>query len=77
VAGGGFKGGIVYGSSAEYGLKIASSPVHIHDLQATLLNQLGLDHTAHIPSCRARLQANGRFRPGHKGRARLMKLSLA
>lgn len=45
VAGGGFKGGTVYGSSDEYGLKIASNPVHIHDLQATLLNQLGLDHT--------------------------------
>ncbi len=45
VAGGGFKGGLVYGSSDEYGLKIAENPVHIHDLQATLLNQLGLDHT--------------------------------
>jgi hypothetical protein len=45
VAGGGFKGGLVYGASDQYGLTIASNPVHIHDLQATLLNQLGLDHT--------------------------------
>ena len=45
VAGGGFKRGMVYGASDDYGLKIASDPVHIHDFQATLLNQLGLDHT--------------------------------
>jgi hypothetical protein len=45
VAGGGFKGGLVYGSSDEYGYTVASNPVHIHDFQATLLNQLGLDHT--------------------------------
>jgi hypothetical protein len=45
VAGGGFKPGLVYGSSDDYGYSIASNPVHIHDLQATILNQLGLDHT--------------------------------
>jgi len=44
VAGGGFRGGLVYGSTDEYGYAVASNPVHIHDLQATLLNQLGLDH---------------------------------
>lgn len=45
VAGGGFKGGLVYGSTDDYGYTVASNPVHIHDLQATLLNQLGMDHT--------------------------------
>jgi hypothetical protein len=45
VAGGGFKGGLVHGSSDEYGFEVASDPVHIHDFQATLLNQLGMDHT--------------------------------
>jgi uncharacterized protein (DUF1501 family) len=45
VAGGGFKGGMVYGASDDYGYNVASNPVHIHDLQATLLNQLGFDHT--------------------------------
>jgi hypothetical protein len=45
VAGGGFKGGTVYGASDDYGIKPVSNPVHIHDFQATLLNQLGLDHT--------------------------------
>ncbi|MEI9815135.1 MAG: DUF1501 domain-containing protein [Acidobacteriota bacterium] len=44
VAGGGFKPG-VYGSSDAYGYKVESNPVHIHDFQATLLNQMGLDHT--------------------------------
>jgi len=36
---------MVYGSTDEYGFEIASNPVHIHDFQATILNQLGLDHT--------------------------------
>jgi hypothetical protein len=45
LAGGGVKGGTVYGSTDEYGFEIASNPVHVHDFQATILNQLGLDHT--------------------------------
>jgi hypothetical protein len=45
VAGGGFKGGLIHGSTDDYGFDITSNPVHIHDLQATILNQLGLDHT--------------------------------
>ena len=45
VAGGGFKGGVTYGQSDEIGDNIASNPVSVHDLQATVLNQLGLDHT--------------------------------
>ena len=45
VAGGGFKGGVTYGESDEIGDSIASNPVSVHDLQATVLNQLGLDHT--------------------------------
>jgi uncharacterized protein (DUF1501 family) len=45
MAGGGVKAGMVYGATDDYGFKIASNPVHIHDFQATILNQLGLDHT--------------------------------
>ena len=45
MAGGGVKGGMVYGSTDDYGYTIASNPVHVHDFQATILNQLGLDHT--------------------------------
>lgn len=44
VAGGGFKGGIVYGESDEIGEQVARDVVTVHDLQATVLNQLGLDH---------------------------------
>jgi hypothetical protein len=44
VAGGGFMPG-VYGSSDPYGYTVESNPVHIHDLQATILHQLGLDFT--------------------------------
>ena len=45
VAGGGFKGGMVYGASDETGDDVAEDVVSVHDLQATILNQLGLDHT--------------------------------
>jgi uncharacterized protein (DUF1501 family) len=45
VAGGGFRGGMTYGSTDDFGFKAEDKPVHIHDLHATVLNQLGLDHT--------------------------------
>ena len=44
MAGGGVKGGIDYGSSDELGFSVAENPVHVHDLQATILHQLGFDH---------------------------------
>jgi uncharacterized protein (DUF1501 family) len=45
MAGGGVKGGTVYGATDEFGFKAADRPVHVHDLQATMLHLLGLDHT--------------------------------
>jgi len=44
MAGGGVKGGQVYGSTDEFGFKAAENPVHVHDLQATILKLLGFDH---------------------------------
>ncbi|EMI45017.1 MULTISPECIES: DUF1501 domain-containing protein [Pirellulaceae] len=44
MAGGGMKAGFEYGSSDELGFSVAENPVHVHDLQATILHQLGLDH---------------------------------
>ncbi len=44
VAGGGFKGGAVHGETDEFSYNIVRDPVHIRDFQATLLNQLGIDH---------------------------------
>ena len=44
MAGGGVKPGIVYGETDEFGYNITKNPVHVHDFQATLLHQLGLDH---------------------------------
>ena len=44
LAGGGVKGGTVYGASDEFGLTVAENPVHVHDLHATILHLLGLDH---------------------------------
>lgn len=45
IAGGGVKGGITYGESDDYGYAIAKDQCHVHDLHATMLNQLGIDHT--------------------------------
>jgi hypothetical protein len=44
LAGGGVKGGIVYGASDDYGYEVAENPVHIHDFHATILHLLGLNH---------------------------------
>lgn len=44
VAGGGFKRGIVYGATDEFGFAAAENRVHVHDLHATLLHTLGFDH---------------------------------
>ena len=45
LAGGGIKGGIAYGATDDFGFKAIENKVHIHDLHATILNQLGFDHT--------------------------------
>jgi len=45
MAGGGVKGGTIYGSTDEFGAKAVDNPVHIHDLHATILALLGFDHT--------------------------------
>ncbi|MEX2560872.1 MAG: DUF1501 domain-containing protein [Pirellulales bacterium] len=44
LAGGGVKGGQVYGATDEFGFKAVENPVHVHDLQATILHLLGFDH---------------------------------
>ncbi len=44
MAGGGVKGGFDYGKSDELGFSVAENPVHVHDLQATIMHQLGLNH---------------------------------
>ena len=45
MAGGGIKGGQVIGRTDDFGLQIVEDKVHIHDLQATILHCLGLEHT--------------------------------
>ncbi|HEY3902241.1 MAG TPA: DUF1501 domain-containing protein [Chthoniobacter sp.] len=45
LAGGGVKGGITYGATDEYGYKAVENKVSIHDLHATMLHLLGIDHT--------------------------------
>jgi hypothetical protein len=45
MAGGGIKGGMTYGSTDDFGFNVAEQPVHIHDLQATIMHCMGIDHT--------------------------------
>lgn len=45
IAGAGVKGGITYGETDDFSYNIVRDPVHIHDLNATILHLLGIDHT--------------------------------
>ncbi len=44
LAGGGIKGGTTYGATDEFGMHAIENRVHVHDLHATILHQLGIDH---------------------------------
>ncbi|HUG17882.1 MAG TPA: DUF1501 domain-containing protein [Planctomycetaceae bacterium] len=44
LAGGGIKGGMTYGTTDEFSYNIVDQPVHVHDLHATMLHTLGIDH---------------------------------
>lgn len=45
LAGGGVKGGITYGATDDFGFRAQQQPVHVHDIHATVLHLLGIDHT--------------------------------
>ena len=45
MAGAGVKAGTTYGETDDYSYNIVKDPVHIHDLNATTLHLLGIDHT--------------------------------
>jgi arylsulfatase A-like enzyme len=45
LAGGGIKGGITYGNTDDYGWHAIENRVHVHDLHATILHLMGIDHT--------------------------------
>ncbi len=44
MAGGGTKPGLIHGATDDLGFSVAENPVHVHDLQATILHLLGMDH---------------------------------
>jgi uncharacterized protein (DUF1501 family) len=44
MAGGGVKPGISYGQTDDFSYNVIENPVHVHDINATILNQLGIDH---------------------------------
>lgn len=45
MAGGGIQPGVSYGETDDYAHNVVRDPVHVHDLQATILHQMGIDHT--------------------------------
>ena len=45
MAGGGVRGGMTWGTTDELGMGVEQGAVHVHDLQATILHCLGMDHT--------------------------------
>ena len=45
LAGGGVKPGTVYGATDDFAWNITADPVHVHDMQATILHLCGIDHT--------------------------------
>ena len=45
MSGGGVKPGTVHGATDEFGYNITEKPVHVHDLHATILHLMGIDHT--------------------------------
>ncbi len=45
MAGGGIQAGLTYGETDDFSYNIVKDPVHVHDLHATILHCLGLDHT--------------------------------
>ena len=49
LAGGGIKGGTAYGATDDFGYHAVEDNVHVHDLHATILHLLGLDHTNGSP----------------------------
>jgi hypothetical protein len=44
MAGGGIQPGITYGATDDFGYNIVENPVHVHDLQATILHTMGIAH---------------------------------
>jgi uncharacterized protein (DUF1501 family) len=44
LAGGGVRGGMVFGATDEFGFKAVENRVHVHDFHATMLHLMGLDH---------------------------------
>jgi hypothetical protein len=44
LAGGGIKAGHIHGATDDFGFDVIENPVHVHDLNATLLHTLGFDH---------------------------------
>ena len=44
MAGGGIKPGITYGETDDFSYNVTKDPVSVHDLHATILHQLGIDH---------------------------------
>ncbi len=68
LAGGGIKGGTIYGATDDYGYHAVENKVEVHDLHATILHLLGIDHKrSNLPLRRPRHAADGRAWRGGQG----------
>ena len=76
MAGGGAKGGTIYGETDDFCYNIVKDPVHIRDFHATVLHLLGFDHERFtLPLPGARPEAHRRREgPGHQGTAGVMRV---
>jgi hypothetical protein len=54
LAGGGIKPGITYGRTDDFGCGVVDNPVHVHDLNATVVHLLGLGHERLTYRCQGR-----------------------
>src|SRR5690606_40754176 len=63
MAGGGIKPGTTYGATDDFSYNITENPVHIHDLNATILHQQGVDHKKLTIRCHSRAV---RLTAGHR-----------
>ncbi len=78
LAGGGFKPGATVGATDDLGFNAVEDVVHVHDLHATILHQLGFDHTQlNIPLSGARFPPDRRARSSGRQVARVRAHLLA
>ncbi len=77
MAGGGVKAGYTHGETDDFSFGIVKDPVHMHDLHATLLHLMGIDHEKlTLPLSGTGFQAHGCERQGHPAAVELNRVNI-